>query len=354
MRDPVCNMDVQSDDFTMELEGRKFYFCSKGCLEKFKRNPKEFADGYIHDLIIVGGGPAGLTAGVYASILRMNTFLISENIGGQAVDSSKIRNYMGFDFISGPELIRKFQDQLIHRHYIDHSIDVVVSSIEKRNSIFWVSTVSGKKYRSHALIVATGMQRRRLNVPGEKRLIRRGVSYALSQDLPIFAGRSITVVGGGNSALQAALEFAKNKCRVIIISRRPWTADPSLCEEAKKLSDLVVLDSHKVVEIKGEDKVEGIAVRNLRNDEESFYRVSGVLIAIGHSPNSFLVSQLVDLNEKNEIIVNPDCGTRTPGLFACGDVANTLDKRIIIASGEGAKSALAARRYLLKLSSPTL
>jgi len=190
MRDPVCHMDVQSKDFIMELEGRKFYFCSKGCLEKFKTNPKKFAEEYTYDLIIVGGGPAGLTAGVYASILRMNIFLISEDIGGQAVDSSKIMNYMGFDFITGPELVWKFQDQLVHRHYIDHSIDVV-SSVEKKDSIFWVSTVSGKKYRSHALIVATGMQRRRLNVPREKRLLRRGVSYALSQDLPVFAGRPV-------------------------------------------------------------------------------------------------------------------------------------------------------------------
>lgn len=345
-------MDVQSDDFTMELEGRRFYFCSKGCLEKFKRNPKKLAEEYIYDLIIVGGGPAGLTAAVYASILRMNTFLISEDIGGQAVDSSKIVNYMGFDSITGPELFQKFQDQLVHHHYIDHRIDFV-SSIEKKNSIFWVTMVSGKTYRSHALIVATGMRRKRLNVPGEKKLLRRGVSYALSQDLPIFAGRSVAVVGGGNSALQSSLELAKNKCRVIVITPL-WTADPSFSEEARKLSDLVVLDSHKVVEIKGEDEVEGIAVRNLRNERKSFYRVDGVLIAIGHSPNSFLVSHLVDLNEKKEIVVNPDCSTRTPGIFACGDVTNTLDKRIIIASGEGAKAALAARRYLLKLSPPTL
>jgi alkyl hydroperoxide reductase subunit F len=198
------------------------------------------------------------------------------------------------------------------------------------------------------------MQRRTLNVPGEKKLLRRGISHALSQDLPIFAGKSVAVVGGGNSALQSSLELAKNKCQVIIVSKSSWTADPSLSEEARKLSDLVVLDSHKVVEIKGEDAVEGIAVRNLRNDRETFYRVDGVFIAIGHSPNSFLVSHLVDLNEKKEIVVNPDCSTRTPGLFACGDVTNTLDKRIIIASGEGAKAALAARRYLLKSSPPTL
>ncbi len=342
-------MDVQSDDFVMELDGRNFYFCSKGCLEKFKTNPKEIAEGYTYDLIIVGGGPAGLTAGVYASILRMNTFLISENIGGQPVDSSKIVNYMGFDFISGPELIQKFQDQLLHHHYIDHIIDVV-SSIKNEDNIFQVSTISGKEYRAHALIVATGMQRRKLNVPGEKRLLRRGVSYALSQDLPIFAGKSVAVVGGGNSALQSSLELAKNKCSIIIISIMPWTADPSLLGESRKLSDLVILDNHKVVEIKGEDKVVGVIVRNLKNNEETSYHVSGVLIAIGHSPNSSLVGQLVDLNEKNEIVITPECSTRTPGLFACGDVTNTPDKRVIIASGEGAKAALAARRYLLKSS----
>ncbi len=144
MKDPVCNMDVQSDDFTMELEGRRFYFCSKGCLEKFKINPKKFAEEYIYDLIIVGGGPAGLTAAVYASILRMNTFLISEDIGGQAVDSSKIVNYMGFDFITGPELFQKFQDQLVHHHYIDHRIDFV-SRIEKKNSMFWLQRFPAKR-----------------------------------------------------------------------------------------------------------------------------------------------------------------------------------------------------------------
>jgi len=192
--------------------------------------------------------------------------------------------------------------------------------------------------------------KKRVKRPRRKKLLRRGVSYPLSQDLPVFAGRTVTVVGGGNSALQGVLELAKYQCQIINISIMPWTADPSLREEARKLSDLVVLDNHEIVEIMGEDKVEKIVVKNLRNNEQTSYRVSGVLIAIGHSPNSSLVDRLVDLNKKNEIIITPECSTRTPGLFACGDVTNTPDRRIIIASGEGAKAALVTRRYILNLS----
>ncbi len=348
MRDPVCQMDVQNDEFTMKIGESRFYFCSKGCLEKFKANPKGFAEEYLNDLVIIGGGPAGLTAAVYASTLRINTFLISMDIGGQPVDTSKIVNYMGFDFISGPELIQKFEDQLLHHHYIDHRIDIV-SSVKKERNVFKVSTISGKEYRSHALIVATGMQRRQLDVPGEKRLLRRGVTYSLSQDLPIFAGKTIAVVGGGNSALQGALELTKYKCNVVIVSIMPWTADPTVREEMTKVSDIIVLDHHKVVEIKGEDEVEGIIVKNLKNNEETSHSVNGVLIAIGYSPNSSLVNGLVDLNYRKEIEINPECNTRTLGLFACGDVTNIKDKRIIIASGEGAKAALAAKRFITKL-----
>lgn len=342
-------MDVQNDKFTLECEGKKFYFCSLGDLERFKVDPKYFVGKYAYDLIIVGAGPAGLTAAVYASILNISTFLVTENIGGQPVDSSKIVNYMGFDFISGPELTKKFQDQLIHQHYIDHLIDKV-SSIEKGDNLFSVSTSSGRKYQSYTLIIATGMQRRKLNVPGEEKLLRRGVSYVLSQDLSLFTGKTVAIVGGGNSALQGALELVKEKCGVIVVSLTPLTADPTTIEDVKRTPNLVILEECSVIEIEGENSVEDIVVRNLRTDEESRYQVNGVLIAIGQSPNSSLVEHLANLNERKEIVIAADCSTRTPGLFACGDVTNTLDKRIIIASGEGAKAALASRRYLLNLS----
>ena len=302
-----------------------------------------------YDLIIIGAGPAGLTASVYASLLKMSTFLISENIGGQPVDSSKIMNYMGFEVISGAELTRLFRKQLLEQHYIDHRIDSV-STVEKKDNVFRVSTTSGKKYQSDAVIVAAGMQRAKLGVPGEEKLLRRGVFYTFAVDAGVLAGKPIAVVGGGNSALQAALEFAKYKCPVSLISKVPWKADVSIVEQVKQLPDLTVLDSHQVIEIRGEDKVESIVVKNLKNNKETVHAVSGVLIAVGKTPNSYLVQSLVDLTEKNEIIIAPDCSTRTPGLFACGDVTNLPDKRIIIASGEGAKAALAARRYIFKLT----
>lgn len=348
MKDPVCHMDVQSDEFTYKVGESRFFFCSKGCLEKFKSDPKGFAEKYVNDLIIIGGGPAGLTAAVYASTLRMNTFLISMDIGGQIVDTSKIVNYMGFDFISGPELIQKFQDQLLNHHYIDHRIGVV-SSVKKEDGLFRISTLSGNDYLSSSLIVATGMQRNQLNVLGEKIFLRRGVTYSLSQDLEVFAEKSVAVVGGGNSALQSALELAKYDCKIMIVSIVPWTADQSICEELEKMLGITVLDHHKVVEIKGEDRVKGILVRNLKNGEETFHPVDAVLIAIGLSPNSSIVNGLVDLTGRKEIIIDSECQTRTSGLFACGDVSNIRDKRIIIASGEGAKAALAAKRYLRKI-----
>lgn len=349
MKDPVCGMDVQDDRFTLQFEGRKFYFCSSGDLEKFKDNPKGFADKYTYDLIIVGAGPAGLTACVYASLLRMSTFLITENIGGQPVDNSKIVNYMGFDFISGPQLVQLFRKQLLEQHYIDHLIDSV-STVEKKEDAFLVSTASGKKYESDAVIVATGMQRAKLGVHGEERLLRRGVFYAFAVDPNILAGKPMAIIGGGNSALQAALEFAKYRCPITIISKGSLTADLSIVEQIKQLPDLTILDSHEVAEIKGEDKVESVIARNLKNNEETLHAVNSVLIAVGQTPNSHLVRSLVDLTEKNEIVIAADCSTDTPGLFACGDVTSLPDKRIVIASGEGAKAALAARRHIFKLT----
>ena len=307
MRDLVCNKDVQNDEFTLKVGNNRFYFCSQDCLEKFKTNPKDFIEQHINDLIIIGAGPAGLTAAVYASTLRINTFLISIEMGGQIIDSSKIENYLGFQLISGPELIKKFEDQLFHYKYVDHVIDVVLS-VKKKDEIFYVETISGETYRAHSIIVASGMQRRQLNVPGEKKFLRRGVTYNLSQDLHIFANKTVAIVGGGNSALQGILELAKYKCSIVNISIMPWIADQYLIEKVEKVSNLIVLDKHQVVEIRGEDRVEGVMVRNLENNENKFYAAEGVAIAIGYSPNSSIVKQLVDLNKKKQFLFYYDDG----------------------------------------------
>ncbi len=346
-KDPVCGMGIDDDKFSFIYRRKKFLFCSQGCLEKFKKSPKAYSAKQKYDLIIIGAGPAGLTAGVYASILKINTLLLSTDIGGQAVDSTKIRNYMGFDFITGPELSAKFQNQLLHEHFIDHKVETVISICKQKNN-FSVKTLSGHDYKSKALIVATGMARNKLGVPGEKKLSRKGVCYAAGQDIPLLAGKKVAVVGGGNSALQIVLELNKHRCEIIIITIEPLTGDPNLRDEVLAIKNIKIFDHHAVIKIGGRDKVENVSVKDLLSQERIKFDVEAIFVAIGSSPNSSLVKNLVDLNKRSEIEISSDCSTKTPGLFAAGDVANVFARRIIIASGEGAKAALAAKQYLMR------
>ncbi len=346
-KDPVCQMGIKKTRFSFVYGSKRFYFCSRGCLEKFIKNPKNYSIKRKFDLIIIGAGPAGLTAGVYASILRIDTLLLSKDVGGQAIDSTKIKNYMGFDFITGSDLSAKFQDQLIHHHYIDHKIENVIS-IRKLRNYFSIRTISGHIYRAKALIVATGMVRNKLGVPGEQRFNRKGICYTAGQDIPLLAGRRVAVVGGGNSALQIVLELHRYRCKVTSVSIEPWTGDLSLCKEVRSIRSLKIFDHHAVVEIKGKEKVENILIKDLLSHQVQKLAVDAIFVAIGLSPNTSLVKHLVSLNKKGEIKINPDCSTNVPGLFAAGDVTNVFGKRIIIASGEGAKAAIAAQKYLIQ------
>lgn len=196
-KDPVCNMDVREDGaITAECDGLRYYFCSEGCKEKFLKEKACKTPRTSYDLIITGGGPAGLTAAVYASTLKMDALLVTKDLGGQAIDSTKIENYMGFDFIKGPELIEKFQYQLIHSHYIDHLVSEV-EKIEPAEDGLNITTSKLTKYFTRSLIIATGMTRRKLNVEGEERFQRRGIFYGNIQDISFAQGEDVAVVGGG-------------------------------------------------------------------------------------------------------------------------------------------------------------
>jgi alkyl hydroperoxide reductase subunit F len=340
-------MVVENEDFAFEFEGKKFFFCSAGCRDKFANSPKEFSQKYVYDLVIIGAGPAGLTAAVYASVLKIDTFVVAKDIGGQAIDSTKIKNYMGFDFISGKDLIKKFESQFLHGHYLAHRIDEV-AKINRVDKDFEILTKDNHRIFTRAVIIATGMKRRKLGVPGEERLQRRGICYSSMQDIALFKGKDVIVIGGGNSGVQTATDLVKLGCKVMLISQGKLSADKSDIEHLTQSDKVEILEGYIILEINGRDKVESVLIQSHDSLEKKVVACHGVFVQVGFMPNTEFCQGLVNLNEKGEIIINPDCSTNVKGIFACGDVTDCFGKRIVIASGEGAKAALRARRYLLK------
>ena len=348
-RDPICNMECSEETaIAAEFQGEIYYFCSEGCRDRFLEERTCARPRREYDLIIVGGGPAGLTAAVYASTMKMDAFLIAKDLGGQAVDSTKIENYMGYDFITGPQLIEKFQEQLVRAHYIDHVL-AEVERIEPAEDGFLVTTSELTTYSAKAVILTTGMARRTLGIEGEEKFQRKGVFYGNVQDLSFVQGEDVVVVGGGNSALQMVENLHGIAAHIHLVSVTELTGDAVIIDRIRCMSNVDIYEEYKVVELTGSKTLEGVAIRKMASEETLHLPARGIFIAIGFKPNSGLVTHLVDLNERGEIMIQPDCSTSRPGLFAAGDITNAYGKRIIIASGEGAKAALAARQYLLDL-----
>lgn len=346
-KDPVCLMELkETDALTATCDGVTYYFCSEGCRDKFLQDKICARPAY--DLIIIGGGPAGLTAGVYAHTLKMEALMIAKDLGGQAVDSTKIENYLGFDFITGPELVDKFKHHLFDSHYIDHLM-TAVEKIEPQEGEFQVTTAQLAVFTAKALIMATGMSRRQLGVPGEERFLRKGIFYGTIQELAFVDGEDVVVIGGGNTAMQAVENLHTVARKISLISTSEPSADAAVWERVACIPNLQTYVGYKVVEFRGDGTLTGVTIKKLAGDETLDLPVKGAFVAVGLKPNSSLAAPLVKLNARGEIMINPDCSTSYPGLFAAGDVTDAFGKRIIIASGEGAKAALAARQYLLNL-----
>lgn len=305
----------------------------------------------MYELIIIGGGPAGMTAAVYAARKKINTLLISGDIGGQGLTTWLVENYMGYQFIEGHELMRKFEEQ-VKQFPTDVKIEVGkrAERLSRVDGGFEVKTDRGETYQAKAVILATGKRPRQLNVPGEKELLGRGVTYCAICDGPLFADVKVAVIGGGNSALEAADDMVKIADHVYLISLTPLTGDQILIDKVKSASNLTIFLEHEVLEIKGKNSVDGIRIRDLKSKKEKELEVGGIFVEIGLIPNSELVKELVTLNRLGEIEVN--CGNETgvSGFFAAGDVTSVPDKQIVVAAGEGAKAALQAHRYLQRLS----
>jgi len=303
----------------------------------------------MYELIIIGGGPAGLTAAVYAARKKLHTLLLSKDLGGQPNLTAGIENYMGYQFIEGPELMQKFEEQ-VKQFPLDLKIGQAVSGISRIDKGFEVITERGEKYQAKALIIATGKRPRPLNVPGEDKLIGRGVTYCAICDGPLFAGEKVAIIGGGNSALEATDDMIKIAEHVYLVSITPLTGDPILIDKVQNAPNLTMYLEHEVLEIRGENRVTSITIRNLKGKEVKELEVGGVFVEIGLIPNSKPAKGVANLNRGGEIEVNCANETGIPGLFAAGDVTNVPEKQIVVAAGEGAKAALQAHRYLQRLS----
>lgn len=303
----------------------------------------------MHELIIVGAGPAGMTAAVYASRKKINTLLLSKDLGGQPLWTAGIENYMGYQFIEGPELMQKFEEQ-VKQFPVEQKIGQGAAALSQIDGGFEIRTDKDESYQAKAVIIASGKRSRQLNVPGEDKLKGRGVTYCATCDGPLFAGDKVAVIGGGNSALEAADDMVKIAEHVYLVSITPLTGDQILIDKLKVASNLITIFlEHKVVAIEGSSRVEGIRIRDSKSGEERKIDVGAVFVEIGLIPNSEFAKGMTKLNELDEIEVNCACETGVPGLFAAGDVTSVPEKQIVVAAGEGAKAALGAHRYLQRL-----
>jgi alkyl hydroperoxide reductase subunit F len=308
----------------------------------------ETVSGEVYDVLIAGAGPAGLTAGVYCARKMLNTIIISENIGGQALESWAIENYMGYRMITGEDLMKKFEEQ-VNTLNMRLELDRIVS-ISREDDVFIIRTISENTLKARALILAQGNRPKKLGVANEEQYLGRGLSICSTCDGPLYKGKRVAVVGGGNSALQTVVEMSEIAQSARLIVRSIVRADPVYIRMLESKKNITVHLNTQITALHGDKFLSAITTRN-ESGEEQKIELDGVFIEIGWLPNTDILDGFVALNEKKEIIIDINCHTSLAGVFAAGDVTSIKGKQIIIASGEGAKAALEAHEYLMKSES---
>ncbi|MFH1007386.1 MAG: thioredoxin-disulfide reductase [Candidatus Latescibacterota bacterium] len=299
-----------------------------------------------YDVIIIGGGPAGLTAGLYTSRAGLRTLLVEKMMpGGQAATTDLVENYPGFpDGIGGPELMQRFQDQAIRFGLEIRIAQVQTISVRGRDRVV---TLNDGELSAGALIIASGSSPRKLGVPGEDTFRGRGVSYCATCDGPLYRDAVVALVGGGDSAVKEGIFLTRFARKVYLIHRRDQlrasgvTRDRALSN--KKIE--FVWDS-VVEEIVGEQTVTGVRIRNVKTRSQSTLQVDGVFVFVGTEPNTGFAKGTLKLNDRGTLVTNRDTQTLVPGIFAAGDVQEDFAQQIAVAVGHGAQAAMMAEHYL--------
>ncbi len=296
-----------------------------------------------YDVVVVGGGPAGLTAAIYASRRALKTLIVSLDIGGQMALTNSIENYPGYDEIDGPTLGQKMLAQAEKSGAT--LVTAEVMKVEKKDDVFVLHTADNQQFESRAVIMAFGLTPRNLGVPGEKEFTGRGVAYCATCDGPLYKGKTVVVVGGGNSAMDAAEYLSKIVAKVYILVRQDkFRGEEVLMQRVSSDPKIEILFEAVTKEIKGDKKIETLAYNQKGETKE--IKVDGVFVEIGHIAKTDWVKDLLKLTDMHEIVVNMDCETNIPGVFAAGDITQISYKQVVISAGEGAKAALQAYKYL--------
>lgn len=302
----------------------------------------------MYDTIILGGGPAGVSAGVYAARKKMKTLLITKHFGGQSLSSPEIYNWIGTKMISGVDLAKNLEEHMRAQEGVAIKDGEEIVKVEKSGDGFKVLT-STNSYESKTILICNGAGRRKLNVPGEREFDGRGVAYCSTCDAPMFKGKAAAVIGCGNAGLEAAQDLLPYAKEVYIFTNSDQIkGDPVTLEKIKKAPNFQgIIYNAGVQEILGDKLVTGLKYQDKKTGEEKTLAVQGIFVEIGSLPNSGAVAGLVALNKQGEIIIDHRTGaTSVPGVFAAGDITDSAYKQSNIAVGDAAKAALSAYNYL--------
>ena len=296
----------------------------------------------MYDLIIIGGGPAGITAAAIAINQRLETLIIAERWGGQTTYAMHLEDTEGREIITGEALLDTFRRQLDYLDFV-HRFDTVTRVMHEENA-FSVNTAQGDCFESRALILATGARPQRLEVPGEARFAGRGLSYSATTHASLFLGKNAAVVGSGSRAQWAATDLARKAYRVYLLAPEPLTDTP-LVSKIQGTDNIEILEGVTIAEINGDQYIEEITLTMPDGGAKEF-PVKGVFVKLLRTPNSALVRGWVDCDSQGRITVDVNCATNWPGVFAAGDVTH-VSEQVLVHIGEGAKAALSAYSYLL-------
>ncbi len=302
----------------------------------------------IYDVVIIGAGPAGLSAALYCARRKLNAIILSKDLGGQAAWSASVENYLGFKSLSGIELIKKFNEH-VSNYKIETKLNQEVKDINKTHNVFSITTTNDKVIKAKSVIICAGKVPRRLQIPGEKEFEKRGVAFCATCDAPLFSNKDVAVIGGGNAALDSALHLEKYANKIYLVTcNSDFIGEAQRIEKVRKSPKIEIFTNTDTKKIIGKKFVEGIELENKENKKVTKLPVSGVFIEVGSLPATGFLTHLLKLNNNGEIIINNKNETSVSGIFAAGDITSCQFKQIVIAVGEGAKASLSCVEYLNK------